>query len=65
MIALPHQVLVLGYKTYVVLDATRGVADSSVQEAVSDMKQSGARRVILYEIHLEKAASSLIVCFGA
>jgi len=36
---------VSGYKTYVVLDATRGVGPATVDNAVVDMKQSGACQI--------------------
>jgi len=34
-------VLVSGYKTYVILDATRGISPLTVDAAVATMKQSG------------------------
>ena len=35
-------VMVSGYKTYVVLDGTRGITKATVDTAIADMKQSGS-----------------------
>jgi len=44
---MPHG-LISGYKTYVVLDATRGISAKEIDAAVAAMKNSGTCQTIGY-----------------